>query len=148
MANETSADIHITNELAIPLSELAFRFSRSGGPGGQNVNRRETRVELCFDIKASPSLNDAQRGTLIKQLTNQVDRDGILHVVADTHRSQLHNRQDAIERFTRLIRQGLRKPKRRRPTKPSPQCAEQRLSGKRRRGETKRLRKPVQSNDS
>jgi len=147
MVDEANESIHIADDLVIALSDLTFRFSRSGGPGGQHVNRRETRVELCFDIAHSPSLSEPQRELLTRRLANQVDSKGILHVVANTYRSQLRNRQDAIERFTRLIQRGLHKPKRRRPTKPSRQSTEKRLLEKRRRSETKRRRKPVPSDD-
>jgi len=147
MVDDSSDSIPITEELAIQLSELTFRFSRSAGPGGQHVNRRETRVELCFDIAHSACLSEAQRGLLAKQLSSRVDNKGILHIVADSRRSQFHNRQHALERFTRLIRRGLRRPKRRRPTKPSRRSVQRRLSRKRRHSETKMLRRPVQPND-
>ena len=147
MVDEANQTIHIADDLVIALSDLTFRFSRSGGPGGQHVNRRETRVELRFDIAHSPSLSEPQRELLTRQLANQMDSEGILHVVANTYRSQLRNRQDAIERFTRLIQRGLHIPKRRRPTKPSRQSAEKRLSEKRRRSESKRLRKPGPPDD-
>ena len=147
MVHDSSESIPITDELAIPLSELTFRFSRSAGPGGQHVNRRDTRVELCFDIVHSTCLSEAQRGLLAKQLSSRVDNKGVLHIVADSHRSQFRNRQHALERFTRLIRRGLRKPKRRRPTQPSRQSARRRLSRKRRHSEVKKLRRPVQRDD-
>ena len=147
VADQGNEHIHITRKLAVPLSELVFRFSRSGGPGGQNVNRRETQVELCFDVQASPSLNEAQRALLLKRLAGQIDREGTLHIVANTHRSQVRNRQEAIKRFVALIRQGLHVPRRRRPTRASRRSVEQRLARKRKRADVKRLRRPVQAND-
>lgn len=148
MADESSEYIHITRALAIPGSELEFRFSRSGGPGGQRVNRRETRVELLFDVQGSPSLSEKQRDRLLKRLASQIDHNGILHIVAHTHRSQLRNRQEAIERFIRLLQRGLRARRRRLPTKVPPQAIEQRLARKRRRSEIKKLRKRIPRDDS
>ena len=143
MTDKSGEYLNITRKLAIPLSELRFRFSRSGGPGGQNVNRRETRVELLFDIQHSPSLNEKQRRRLLKRLAHHVDSQGILRIVVNTHRSQFRNRQEAIERLVTLLRQGLHVTKRRLPTKPSPQTVEQRLARKRRRSEIKKLRKQI-----
>jgi ribosome-associated protein len=148
MADESSEHIRITGRLEIPAPELEFRFSRSGGPGGQNVNRRETRVELLFDVHSSPSLSERQRNRLLKRLASQIDRDGVLHIVARTHRSQLRNRQEAIERFVELLQRGLRAPRRRLPTRVPPRAIKRRLAGKRRRGEIKKLRKRVQPDDS
>lgn len=144
MTDKSRGYINIKNRLAIPASELKFQFSRSGGPGGQNVNRRETRVELLFDIQHSPSLNEEQRELLLRRLAGQIDGQGVLRIVATTHRSQLRNRQEAIERFVQLLQRGLYTPRRRLPTRPSPLSAEQRLARKRRRSEIKELRKPVQ----
>jgi len=148
MADESSESIQVTRGLAIPASELTLQFSRSGGPGGQNVNRRETRVELLFDVRRSPSLSVKQRDRLLKRLASQVDRDGVLHIVARAHRSQLRNRQEAIERFVRLLQRGLRARRRRLPTKVPPQAIKQRLARKRRRSEIKKLRKRIPPDDS
>ncbi len=147
MTNENGNYIWITQKLKIPLSELDMQFSRSGGPGGQNVNRRETRVELLFDVGRSPSLSEAQRSRLLQRLANQIDSSGILHIVAQTYRSQLRNREEALERFVRLLRGALRKRRRRVPTQVPPQVTEWRLTGKRQRSETKRLRKPVEHHE-
>lgn len=138
-----SSYIEITSRLAIPLSELQFQFSRSSGPGGQNVNRRETQVELLFDIRNSPSLTEEQRERLLRRLATRVDTEGILHIVARSQRSQLRNRQDALKRFVRLLRKGLRPLRRRIATKPSQQSREERLARKRRRSEKKKLRRSV-----
>lgn len=148
VADKSREYVNITHELAVPVSELEFQFSRSGGPGGQKVNRRETRVELFFDIQHSPSLNEEQRERLLKRWASQVDSEGTLRLVADTHRSQLRNRQEAIERFIRLLQQGLHVPRQRRPTTPSPHAAEQRLARKRRRSEIKELRKHLDPDDN
>jgi len=133
----------ITDQLAIPLSELDFRFSRSGGPGGQHVNRTATRVELLFDVAHSPSLTEEQRQRLLKRLAGRIDSEGILRVAAQSERSQLRNRQEAIERLQTLLRQALHIPKRRRRSKVPRWARERRLAEKRRRSETKRYRRKV-----
>ena len=133
-----------TKRLAIPLSELEFRFSRSGGPGGQHVNRSATRVELLFDVAHSPSLTEAQRQRLLTRLAGRIDREGMLRVVAQSERSQLRNRQEAVARFQALLRQALRVPKRRRRTKMPKGAKERRLAAKRRRSEIKRYRRKVE----
>jgi ribosome-associated protein len=133
----------ITDQLAIPLSELHFRFSRSGGPGGQHVNRTATRVELLFDVAHSPSLTEEQRQRLLKRLAGRIDSEGILRVAAQSERSQLRNRQEAIERLQTLLRQALHIPKRRRRSKVPRWARERRLAEKRRRSETKRYRHKV-----
>ncbi|MGQ9493266.1 MAG: alternative ribosome rescue aminoacyl-tRNA hydrolase ArfB [Anaerolineae bacterium] len=141
LAEENKKHIHITDELTIPSFELEFRFSRSGGPGGQRVNRRETRVELLFDVQHSPSLNDVQRARLLTRLAGYIDSEGILRIVATSHRSQLRNREEAIARFVQLLQRGLRTSRRRMPTKPSPQSIQQRIERKRRRSQMKELRR-------
>lgn len=133
--------IQITNTLSIPLSELSFRFSRSSGPGGQHVNKSETRVELLFDVANSPSLTDAQRERVMRGLASRIDGAGVLHVTSQATRSQKQNRDLAIARFTRLMRKALERPKKRRPTKPSRQAKERRLRAKKRRSEIKRYRR-------
>ena len=133
----------ITDQLAIPLSELDFRFSRSGGPGGQHVNRTATRVELLFDVAHSPSLTEEQRQRLLKRLAGRIDSEGILRVTAQSERSQLRNRQEAIERLQTLLRQALHIPKRRRRSRVPRWARERRLAEKRRRSETKRYRHKV-----
>nr|MBC7244641.1 aminoacyl-tRNA hydrolase [Chloroflexota bacterium] len=140
---ENKEHIRITGDLVIPSSELEFRFSRSGGPGGQRVNRRETRVELLFDVQHSPSLNDVQRSRLLNRLAGYIDSEGILRIVATTHRSQLRNREEAITRFVQLLQRGLRSSRRRVPTTPSPQSVQQRIERKRRRSQIKELRKHI-----
>lgn len=127
----------ISANLSIPLAELRFRYSRSGGPGGQYVNRTETRVELLFDLAHSPSLSDGQRGRLLERLAGRLDGDGWLHVVSSTTRSQLENRADAIGRFQALLQAALRPRKRRVATQPTVGSRERRLGGKRHRSQTK-----------
>lgn len=132
--------VRITKGLAIPEGELRFRFSRSGGPGGQHVNRRETQVELVFDVAGSPSLGPRQRARILERLASRIDDRGRLHVVASDERSQARNRELAIERFQGLLAGALRRPKARRRTRPSRAAEERRLREKKARGERKRQR--------
>ncbi|OPZ87022.1 MAG: Peptidyl-tRNA hydrolase ArfB [bacterium ADurb.Bin429] len=135
-------DILIINDaLAIPRDELAFRTSRSSGPGGQHVNKTETRVELLFDSVASPSLSDLQRALLFAKLGGAIDDDGVIHVVSERYRSQLRNREDAVAKFVALLRDALRPVKRRKPTRIPKGVREARLKAKRERGEIKRERR-------
>lgn len=133
--------IRISSSCHIPPDELTFRFSRSGGPGGQNVNRRETRVELVFDVVRSPSLGPRQRARAMERLHNRLDSSGKLRVVASTARTQAANRELAIERFQKLMAQALRPPApARKPSKPSAKAKERRLEAKRRRSRLKHQR--------
>ena len=135
-------DLHITDTLTIPLSELSFQFSRSGGPGGQHVNRSATQVELTFDVAASPRLDEAQRARVLAGLKSYIDTRGTLHLTSQTTRSQHRNRAEVIERFQRLMQQSSHIPKRRRPTRPSPAVKERRLEAKHRKSTTKEGRRP------
>ena len=130
----------ITSRLSIPYSELEFRFSRSGGPGGQHVNRTATRVEVLFNVATSPSLDEDERARILDRLAGRIDGDGILRVVAQSERSQLRNRRDAVQRLQTLLRQALHIPKRRRGSRVPTWAKERRLLAKRRRSETKRGR--------
>ncbi len=124
-------------------SELEFRFTRSGGPGGQHVNTSATRVELVFDLAASQALNEVERSLAGRRLRSRLDGDGRLRVVAQDERSQVRNRRLAIERFCELMREALRPPPPpRRPTRPGRAAEERRLAGKRLASTRKRLRRP------
>ena len=136
--------VRITDTVSIPMSELRFRFARSGGPGGQHVNRSATQVELLFDVTNSPSLDEVQRQRVLTKLKSRIDKEGVLHLVSQETRSQLRNREEVVERFRELMREALHVPKSRRPTRPSRGARERRLEEKRRRGEAKRGRRPVQ----
>ena len=136
--------VRITDTVSIPMSELQFRFARSGGPGGQHVNRSATQVELLFDVANSPSLDETQRRRVLAKLKSRIDQEGVLHLVSQETRSQLRNREEVVERFQELIREALHVPQKRRPTRPSRAARERRLEEKRRRSETKRDRRPVQ----
>jgi ribosome-associated protein len=118
----------------LPLGEIELRFSRSSGPGGQHVQKTETRVEAVFDVEASSVLSDADKRRLL-------DRIGpVVRAVAQDERSQWRNRELALERLAEAIAAGLKRRRKRRPTTPSPAARERRLAEKRRRAEQKRLR--------
>ena len=136
--------VYITDTVSIPMSELSFKFARSSGPGGQHVNRTATQVELLFDVASSPSLNETQRRRVLRKLKSRIDKEGVLHLVSQETRSQLRNREEVVERFQELMREALRIPKRRLPTRPTRAARERRLATKRRQSETKRRRRPVQ----
>lgn len=124
----------------IPIDELRFTASRSSGPGGQHVNKVETRVILSFDLLGSPSLSPEQKTRIQERLASRVTKTGVLRVTAQRHRSQAANRKLALERFTVLLREALVEETPRRPTKVSARAVRRRLAQKRRKGETKRLR--------
>jgi ribosome-associated protein len=127
----------------LPPSELEFRATRSGGPGGQHVNTSSTRVELVFDLAGSPTLNEEERTRARRRLGSRLDAEGRLRVVAQDERSQHRNRRLATERFCALMRDALAPPPPpRRPTRPTKAAAEERLDRKRRDAVRKRLRRP------
>jgi ribosome-associated protein len=134
-------DIVVNSALTIPLSELSFRFSRSGGPGGQNVNKVSTRVEIEFDVRRSPSLSEAQRQRLLRKLEQRLDSDGVLRIQVDDSRSQWQNRQIAVERLGYILSEALKVQKRRIPTRRTSASNSRRLEGKKRRGNLKRGRR-------
>jgi ribosome-associated protein len=139
--------LRITPQVTIPLEELRFRFSRSSGPGGQHVNRVETRVELLFDVGRSPSLGAAEKAQLLERLKSYIDKDGVLHLIASSSRSQWRNRQEAIARFQGLLALALRPRKARRPTRPSRAAQERRLRAKQARSARKRSRQRPEFED-
>jgi ribosome-associated protein len=133
--------LQIIDTLTIPDAELVERFVRSAGPGGQNVNKVATAVELRFDIANSPSLPDAVRARLLAKRDRRITDDGVLVLSAQRFRTQERNRRDARERLAALILRAAEPPKERRPTQPTGAARERRLAGKRKRGEKKRLRR-------
>jgi ribosome-associated protein len=133
--------IPITPRLAIPRDEVTLRATRSSGPGGQHVNTSSTRVELTWNVAASPSLSLEQRERLLAKLAPRLDGSGTLRVVAQSERSQLRNRDEAITRFAAIVAQALVVPKTRRPTRPTKAAKRERLDDKRKRGALKKERK-------
>jgi ribosome-associated protein len=103
--------IVINSELRLPPSEVHYRTARSGGPGGQHVNKTETQVELLFDVAHSPSLNETQRQRILSKLPNIIDSEGMLHLTAQSERSQLRNREMVTARFREVLAAALRVPK-------------------------------------
>jgi len=133
--------ISVTQDIAIDENELHFDFVRAAGPGGQNVNRVATAVQLRFDVRESPSLPEDVRERLIRLAGNKINKDGILIINARRFRTQTRNRQDAIDRLTEIIRQAVQRKKPRRKTKPSRAARERRLKEKRKRSQIKKLRR-------
>lgn len=143
-----SDDIVIDDGLRIPRSELSYRATRSGGPGGQHVNTSATRIELTWDVASSPSLDDEQRARILAKLEKRIDKEGVLHLVSSAERSQLQNREDVTERFARLIAKALHVQKARKRTRPPRAAKEKRLREKKQRSETKRKRGRVEDADA
>ena len=139
MADE-SAVLAVNDSLWVPRAELTYRASRSGGPGGQHVNTSSTRVELAWDVDASPSLTDEQRARIREKLANRINGEGVLLLTSSEHRSQHQNREEVTERFVVLLRQALTVPKPRKKTRPPKAAKEARLADKKRRSSIKRLR--------
>ena len=128
--------LRVTRSCAIPLAELEWRFSASSGPGGQHANTSNTRVEVRFDVASSPSLGPRQKARLIERLGP------VVRVVAQDERSPTRNRSLALDRLRQRLADGLHVERERRPTRPTKGSKIRRLDAKRRRGETKRLRRP------
>jgi ribosome-associated protein len=139
--------LRVSPDIAIEDSELEEQFVRSSGPGGQNVNKVSTTVQLRFNVAASASLPDDVRRRLIALAGNRMTTDGVMVIEARRHRTQAANREDARERLIELIQQAAIKPKRRRKTKPTKAAGERRLETKRRRADTKHRRRDIKNDD-
>jgi ribosome-associated protein len=133
--------LRVTDRWIVPAAELRERFSRSSGPGGQGVNTADSRVELSFDLAASPSLPPALRARALERLAGRLV-DGVVTIAASEHRAQLANREAARERLTALLREAVAPPPPpRRPTRPSRGAKERRLAEKKRQSQRKRDRR-------
>jgi len=133
--------IRVTHHIGIDEREIEESFVRASGPGGQNVNKLATAVQLRFDVRHSPSLPDDVRARLEPLAGSRLTRDGVLVIIAQRHRTQARNRADALERLLALVRAAAVVPVKRRPTKPSRAAHERRIEGKKRRAGVKRLRR-------
>ena len=133
--------LEILPGVAIPEEELQFEYSRAAGPGGQNVNKVATAVQLRFDVRSSPSIPDEWRKRLVKIAGKRVNKEGVLVIEARRYRTQEQNRQDARQRLAALLRQASIAPRRRVKTRPTQASQENRLQAKRRRGLVKRQRR-------
>jgi ribosome-associated protein len=135
-------DLRVTDDIAIPRAELTWRFSRSGGPGGQSVNTTDSRVELRFDVAATGALPDDLKDRALQRLAARLV-DGVLSIVASEHRSQLQNRRAAEERLAGVVAAAIAPPPRpRKRTKPSKGAIERRLTNKRHTSLRKQHRRP------
>jgi ribosome-associated protein len=134
--------LEVAPELRVPLAELEFRASRSGGPGGQHVNTSSTRIEVTWDLANSPTPTAEQRERLLRRLATRLDGTGSLRLVSSGSRSQLRNREDVTERLRELLAAALMVPKTRKRTRPPRAAKAARLERKRRRSDTKRDRRP------
>ncbi|HET8895476.1 MAG TPA: alternative ribosome rescue aminoacyl-tRNA hydrolase ArfB [Gaiellaceae bacterium] len=131
-----SESIRVTRTVTVPLAEIELRTSRSSGPGGQHAQKSETRVEAVFDVEASAALSDRQKQRVVAKAGP------VLRAIAQDKRSQARNKELALERLIDALREALRVPRRRKPTRPSAAARQRRLDEKKRRAETKRLRRP------
>lgn len=131
----------VTEHLHIPESEFSFTFSRSSGPGGQNVNKVSTRVTLWFDVEGSPSLSLEQKGLIKRKLTTRINKNGLLRVVSYRHRTQGANRVAAVEHFVALLHEAIRRERPRKKTRVPKAAKKRRLADKRHRGRVKRSRR-------
>jgi ribosome-associated protein len=128
--------IRVTRTVSIPRGEVELRFSRSSGPGGQHAQKTDTRVEAVFDVEGSSALSEAQKRRVVSRVGP------VVRAVAQDERSQWRNRELALERLADALREALRVQRPRRATRPTKAAVERRLDQKRRRGETKRMRRP------
>jgi ribosome-associated protein len=139
--------IPVTAQISLDEREIAETFVRASGPGGQNVNKLATAVQLRFDVRHSPSLPPEVRARLERLAGSRLTRDGVVVIIAQRHRTQGRNRQDALDRLIDLVRQAAVAPTKRRPTRPTKGSRERRIEGKKRRSGIKHLRRTRPSFD-
>jgi ribosome-associated protein len=139
--------LQITPDVGVPLAELEYRATRSGGPGGQHVNTSSTRVEVVWDVASSPALDETQRARLFARLATRLDSTGRLRLVSSSSRSQLQNRGEVTERLRDMVAAALAVPKPRKRTKPSRATKARRLETKRRRSHIKQTRRSRPDDD-
>jgi ribosome-associated protein len=139
---DQSTTLNVTPTIAIPRSEIQYRASRAGGPGGQHVNTSSTRIELLWDLGGSTAVSEDERQRLRIKLAARLDSEGMVRVVASDRRSQGQNKQAADERLASLIKHALHVPKARKATKPTRAAKEKRLAEKKHRSEIKKTRRP------
>ena len=133
--------LRVSRSVVVPDKELRWRFSRSSGPGGQSVNTADSRVQLSLDLTTTTALGPTQRARALRRLADRLV-DGVLTVAAQEERSQLRNREIALERLAAILTEAIAPPPRkRRTTKPSTRAVERRIAAKKRRGRTKKLRR-------
>jgi ribosome-associated protein len=137
MAAMAGESIRVTRSVVLPLSEVELRTSRSSGPGGQHAQKTETRVEAVFDVERSRALTDVQKRRVVSRAGP------VLRAIAQDERSQIRNKELATERLVRQLQEALKVPRKRRQTKPSKAAVERQREAKKRRSQTKRLRRPV-----
>ena len=142
-----STDLNITSQLTLPAAELSWVAVRSSGPGGQNVNKVATKVELRFDLAGSAVLTESVRARLRAIARNRLDAEGRIVISSQLTRSQERNLEDAREKLAALVREALTPPRKRHPTKPSRGAKERRLKGKREQADKKRARQRVDGSD-
>jgi ribosome-associated protein len=138
----TEGILAVSERVAIPRAELEYRASRAGGAGGQHVNTSSTRIELLWNVLTTSALDEAARHRVATKLASRLDGEGWIRIVSSARRSQGQNREAAEARLAELVRGAMVVPKRRKPTKPSRGAKEARLSEKKKRGDTKRQRRP------
>jgi ribosome-associated protein len=139
--------IRITAKISIDEREIAESFVRASGPGGQNVNKLSTAVQLRFDVRHSPSLAPDVAERLERLAGSRLTRDGVLVIIAQRHRTQARNREDALDRLIDLIRRAATPPVKRRPTRPTKASRERRIEGKKRRADVKKSRRAAPAFD-
>jgi ribosome-associated protein len=133
--------IRVTDHISIDEREIEESFVRASGPGGQNVNKLATAVQLRFDVRGSPSLPAEVRARLERLAGTRMTRDGVLIIIAQRHRTQARNREDALERLIDLVRRAAVAPRLRRPTRPTAAARKRRVEAKKHRAGVKRLRR-------